>query len=232
MSKRLLVVSLALITLSACALPQKTPSHASQDLTACVFDGSDYTCTFQGERDRFRVEYRRAQQGDPVAMNNVGVALATGKGTYSDVSEAARWYWKSARQGNLAAQLNMAVAFYFYRGRDQNYEQAMYWFREAAAQHSGVGLAFLGTMYAKGEARPFDDLAGAYALYILASAYGNQKAEQLRGDAKKALSPLQLEAGDLLVRRLQDLDGKDFLAELDRYSRNPRAWRDELLGRS
>ena len=54
--------------------------------------------------DEFKVNLRKAQQGDAAAQYNVGLMYEKGQGVLQDNSLAAEWYTKSAKQGLAYAQ--------------------------------------------------------------------------------------------------------------------------------
>ena len=52
----------------------------------------------------------KAEQGDPQAQSNLGIAYENGYGVEKSYLKAAYWYTKAAKQGNATAQLNLGLA--------------------------------------------------------------------------------------------------------------------------
>jgi TPR repeat protein len=76
----------------------------------------------------------KAEAGDAVAQNRLGLAYATGEGVATNMAGAVWWFSKAAQQGHAKAQANLGLSYL--RGEDavQNYEQAVKWLRKAAEQ--------------------------------------------------------------------------------------------------
>jgi len=113
----------AAITQQAALVPAKTPA-ASADST-------------EG----------RAERGDAVAQNELGMMYRDGRDVAQDDAQAASWFRKAADQGNADAQANLGKMYWNSRGVARDDVQALYWFRKAADQGNidawnGVGLAY------------------------------------------------------------------------------------------
>ncbi|MFN7096116.1 MAG: tetratricopeptide repeat protein, partial [Gammaproteobacteria bacterium] len=81
----------------------------------------------------------RAQDGDPVAEDNVGKMYADGRGVPEDPTQSVAWYTKAAAQHNADAELNLGVACLYGRGTQQSTSKACQMF--AAAKHDGSPYA-------------------------------------------------------------------------------------------
>lgn len=55
----------------------------------------------------FDTTYQLAQQGDPIAQNNLGYFYNHGMGVPEDYAQARYWYEKSAQQGFVEAQFHL-----------------------------------------------------------------------------------------------------------------------------
>lgn len=96
----------------------------------------------------FELTREKAEQGDAVSQDELGVMYATGNGVRRDVFEASRWLRKAAEQGLLSAQYHLPL--YFYDGARTDYRQAIAWYRKAAEQGHAPAQNRLGRMYAMG----------------------------------------------------------------------------------
>jgi len=72
-----------------------------------------------------------AEQGDPLAQNNLGFMYANGEGVPEDDVEAVRWYRLAAEQGNALAQSNLGVMYQNGDGVIMNRDRAAILFRRA-----------------------------------------------------------------------------------------------------
>src|SRR3981081_742616 len=54
----------------------------------------------------------KADQGDAVAQNKLGMMYEKGQGSSQDYSEAVHWYRKAADQGYAEAQFNLGGMYY------------------------------------------------------------------------------------------------------------------------
>ena len=68
---------------------------------------------------------QRAEAGDPVAQNRLGVMYGVGTGVIQDYSESLRWLNKSANQGNDAAKQNLNYRFYDSQRGTKSFEDSV-----------------------------------------------------------------------------------------------------------
>ena len=97
-----------------------------------------------GAAEVFRSCSRKAQNGDALAQNTLGIMYASGQGTVQNYAEAAKWYRKAAEQGNATAQNNLGNKYYNGQGVEQNYSEAVKWYRKAADQGNAKAQNQLG----------------------------------------------------------------------------------------
>ena len=90
----------------------------------------------------------KAEKGDVVAQDAMGVMYATGDGVRENCFEAARWFRRAAEQGDAKSQYHLAL--YYYDGERIDYKQAVSWYRKAAEQGLADAQNRLGVMYAQG----------------------------------------------------------------------------------
>jgi TPR repeat protein len=110
----------------------------------------------------FQEKLQKANAGDAIAQNNLGVMYEGGEGVPQDYTQAAYWYRKAADQGSKEAQNNLGVMYAKSQGIPQDYTQAAYWYRKAADQGSKEAQFNLGVMYANGQGVSQDYTQAAY----------------------------------------------------------------------
>ena len=91
-----------------------------------------------------------ANQGDPAALNALGMMYQSGKGVARDVGTAARLYKKAAQAGLPAAQNNLAVLYEGGEGVPQDLVKAVDFYRRAASQGHVWAQYNLGRLHATG----------------------------------------------------------------------------------
>ncbi len=135
-----------------------------------------------------------AEAGDHVAMFNVGVMYAQGKGVEKDMSEAVKWYRRSAEAGYAPAQFNLGSAYLDGQGVDVDKRRALEWWTKAAAQDHPRSLFNLGTLYLQGNGVEANETK-ALELYGRAADHGDARARTLverlskRRETKQAVEP-------------------------------------------
>ncbi len=75
-----------------------------------------------------------AEQGNAIALFNLGFAYTVGEGVPQDHAEAARWYRRAAEQGDADAQFALGLMYESGNGVAQNFVQAHKWFNLAASR--------------------------------------------------------------------------------------------------
>ena len=98
-----------------------------------------------------------ANQGDPAALNALGMMYQSGKGVSRDVGAAARLYKKAARAGLPAAQNNLAVLYEGGEGVPQDLVKAVDLYRRAASQGHVWAQYNLGRLHTSGVGVAKDD---------------------------------------------------------------------------
>lgn len=92
-----------------------------------------------------------AEQGNPVAQNNLGVRYANGQGVEQSWEEVVKWYRKAAEQGYAIAQYNLGRCYAYGQGMEQSWKEAVKWYRKAADQGDVDAQFLLGNCYADGK---------------------------------------------------------------------------------
>jgi uncharacterized protein len=113
-----------------------------------------------------------ADQGNPIAQNDLGILYLDGKGVAQNTSEAVRYLSLSAAAGSSLGQNNLGGLYRDGKGVARDYVRAAQWFAASAAQGNSAGMYNLGLMYELGQgmkAEPFH----AYMWYALAADQGN-----------------------------------------------------------
>jgi hypothetical protein len=78
--------------------------------------------------DSFQELKLKAENGDVLSQNKLGVAYALGRGVKIDLINALYWYKKSAENGSISAQFNLGLAHFLGRGTPRNDRNAHLWF--------------------------------------------------------------------------------------------------------
>ena len=140
------------------------------------------------------------------AQYNMALLCAKVEGVPQDFKQAAGWDLKAATAGNADAQYNLALMYERGQGVQQDYAQAIAWYREAATRNDAGVLSHLAMLYANGSGIAQDRVA-AYALVTLAVAADNTDAVVAadRDAVVKPMTPPQIEAGEALLRKMQDI---------------------------
>jgi TPR repeat protein len=77
---------------------------------------------------------KAANQGEPVALFNLGLAYDKGDGVPQDFAQAAVWYRKAADKGNVFAQINLGSIYTRGEGVPKDYVLAYTWADLAASR--------------------------------------------------------------------------------------------------
>jgi len=155
---------------------------------------------------------RRAENGDPIAQNNVGVLFLKGRGTGRDFGEARRWFQAAADKGLPGAMHNLGVLYLRGHGTQSDPAQAAEWFTKAAELGDADAQFYLARLLYEGEGMA-QDLSGARHWFTRAADQGlpaagfNVALMLLRGqggapDEAQALAYLQPLAAENETARL------------------------------
>ena len=118
----------------------------------------------------------RAEEGDALAQNDLGLRYAKGDGVAQDWNKAFDWYQKSACQGCIYGLYNLAWRYYNGQGTEQSLTKAAELFRQAAEQGYDEAQCMLGVCCANGEGTAQDWVQAAY-WYREAAEQGNAAAQ-------------------------------------------------------
>ncbi|WP_430227739.1 DUF2628 domain-containing protein [Paraburkholderia tropica] len=91
-----------------------------------------------------------AQQGDPIAQNNIGSIYLNGTGVPKDFEKAAYWYSKAAAQHQENAETSLGLMYVQGLGVEKDPEKALALFRDAAGQGNSDAQNDLGIVYENG----------------------------------------------------------------------------------
>jgi TPR repeat protein len=92
-----------------------------------------------------------AADGDPEAMNNLGILYNKGLGVERDIEAAARLYLQAANLGFPNAQFNLANLHYNGDGLKRDYAEAARWYLAAAQGGHALAQLYLAEMYETGQ---------------------------------------------------------------------------------
>jgi TPR repeat protein len=113
-----------------------------------------------------------ADQGNPIAQNNLGIMYLDGKGVAQSTSEAVRYLSLSAAAGSSLGQNNLGGLYRDCKGVPRDYVRAAKWFSASAAQGNSAGMYNLGLMYDLGQGMRAESFH-AFMWYALAAEQGN-----------------------------------------------------------
>jgi len=127
---------------------------------------------------------KAAEQGLPVAQNNLAALFHHGWGLAPNYQQAVHWYRAAAEQGLAEAKNNLGVMYEDGLGVPKDYAAAARWYRGAAEQGDPDGQYDLATLYAAGRGLPLD-YESAYIWYSRAASSGHARsASRLKGLSK------------------------------------------------
>lgn len=144
----------------------------------------------------------KAEQGDPVAQNNLGVAYFKGDGVPTDIEEGVKWYRKAAEQGAAEAQCNLGFTYlngnenrnmHYSKSIRVDYKEAAVWFQKAAEQGYARAQYGLGCCYLRGFGGYRDKENDFHYNFKEALKWLNKAAEQNYLDAQLTLGNFYLE---------------------------------------
>ena len=111
-----------------------------------------------GKRVPYSAELvKKAEAGDAVEQNNLGVYYAEGLVVTQNYREAAKWYKKSAERGDKLGQYNLGTCYANGRGVPRDYKEALKWYTKAAEQGDATAQSNIGVFYYQGKGVPKDD---------------------------------------------------------------------------
>jgi TPR repeat protein len=89
---------------------------------------------------------KAAQNGIPIAEQQIGYLYSVGLGVSRDPVRALHWYQLAAASGVVTAKLNMGVIYLEGMGVDRDVARAKELFQQAAEKGLGMGAAYLGVL--------------------------------------------------------------------------------------
>ena len=146
----------------------------------------------------------RAEQGDPIAQNDVGSRYYAGRGVERDDAEAARWIRLAADQGFAPAQHNLGLLYFRNRGVAGNDREAARWYRAAAEQGYAPAQAGLGYLYTYGAGVEEDHVRAYLWLELAWRGADSDFTRTLYAGQREALADLMTDEDVRESRRLAD----------------------------
>ena len=96
-------------------------------------------------------QYEKAAAKDnAIAMFNLGLLYANGRGMAQDYIRAREWYEKAAAKDYTSAMVNLGVLYANGQGVTQDYAKAREWY-EKAAKDNAIAMLNLGVLYVNGQ---------------------------------------------------------------------------------
>jgi len=102
------------------------------------------------DEQAFVLMKKAAQKGDAEAQQYVGAMYEFGKGTKTDINQAAVWFRKAAEQGKALAQYSMGIYYEKGTGVAKDPKEAVKWMKMAADKDIPDAQSQLGTYYLDG----------------------------------------------------------------------------------
>jgi uncharacterized protein len=134
------------------------------------------SCVFTGTISSAIQEMKRkAETGDVIAEENLGMVLFNGELTRVDVVHGLEWIQKAAEQGNVEAELKLGVNSMFGIKVPQDIPKAMVWLEKASAGGSSLASRNMADIYMGGFVID-QNLPEARKWYKKAADQGDQKA--------------------------------------------------------
>ena len=99
----------------------------------------------------FEDTLKKAEQGDAIAQQNLGVMYSNGGKITQNYQKAVYWFKKAAEQGGVGAQYFLALMYRQGQGVTQDDKQSFFWFKKAAEQGDAISQNNLGLMYSNGK---------------------------------------------------------------------------------
>ena len=123
---------------------------------------------------------KAADQGNPLAQNNLGWLYQNGQGVPKDLKKAVELYQKAADQGNAFGQNNLGWLYQNGQGVPKDLKKAVELYQKAVDQGNALAQTNLGWLYQSGQGVP-KDFKKAAELYQKAADQGNAFAQNSLG---------------------------------------------------
>ncbi len=88
-----------------------------------------------------------AEQGESLAMRNLGVCYRDGIGVQKDMAQASLWLTKAAEAGEATAQVWLALEYKTGTNVPKDMQKTLFWLTKAAEQGNAEAQYFLGAVY-------------------------------------------------------------------------------------
>jgi TPR repeat protein len=145
--------------------------------------------------------YRKAaDQGHPLAQNELGFFYQQGFGLPEDVTQSLFWYRKAAEAGVASAQFNMGLACLYGTGQVKDEKQSSAWFHKAAEQGDADACQWLAELYVAGQGVTKNETE-AYA-YCLLAGPNRPRVKEILSGLEKEMPPDKVLVGALRAKQL------------------------------
>jgi TPR repeat protein/serine/threonine protein kinase len=119
-----------------------SPIHFASDLMG----EAQRNLASQDFADALPILRKVADDGDPMAMDYLGVLYQTGKGVPHDSDQAREWFQKAAEAGNLAGVTNLGAIYGNGEGMHEDYDKAFECSLKGAEAGNTVAMTNLGLL--------------------------------------------------------------------------------------
>ena len=191
----------AFVPLAGVIFALAPPLAAEDALTDCLFGG------LTQERQIESCQHA-AEQGDALAMGQLGLMYYEGQGVLQDYAEAVAWFRRAAENGNAATMTQLGNMYQVGLGVPQDYAEAVAWYRRAIEQGDELARLSLGLMYQEGWGVPQDfvlahmwwNLAAASTGFYARTSDLREMARGLRDELANRMSREQVEEAQRQAR--------------------------------
>lgn len=115
-----------------------------------------YAQTKNTQQELYWLE-KLAEQGNPSAQFNLGVAYEEGQMGQADYTKAVKYYTLATKQGFAEAQQNLGLLYEYGKGVDKSYTTAIKWYQKSAEQGYAPAQFNLAFMYNNARGTPKND---------------------------------------------------------------------------
>jgi hypothetical protein len=151
-------------------LSLQIPPTIAGNVGATAYARGDYTTAY--------TEWlQAAENGDPSAMEAVGMLYDTGQGVQQSFFLALLWYNRAANAGNVSAMFDLAAMYDNGRGIPRDQSSAIKWYKMAAQRGNARAAYNLGVIYRDGDGVR-RNIASSIQYFKIAASHGIAAAKQ------------------------------------------------------
>ncbi len=143
------VVMIVLLCVASAAYAQQEDNLAGRIYLAALQYAKGSGKPYRPDK-AMRIMSVLAEEGDPKAMNALGIMYATGKGSEIDYRAAMTWFSKAAEAGYLRSYYNLSLMWKYALGVEKNDEESFHMLKKGADAGDPFCQYGIGYMHYKG----------------------------------------------------------------------------------